>query len=157
MNICCDSADTVCNYCGSSDYATGITSNKQSCLCSGNLRWLTATKTCGCTSKTSAIVVLNDKYDCKACSGKSLLAPVIDGTKCTCAKSLVWSDTAADCTCPDVANQIYFNNLCITCDDTINAKDKKSDTACNCLVTTMKWNKVACECNDAKSFTIGSG
>ena len=156
MNICCDSTDAVCNYCGSSDYATGISANKKTCVCAGNLKWNAKGINCGCTSPNSAIVQINGKYDCKACSGKSTTTPVIEGTKCTCAKSLIWSDTAADCTCSDVPNQIYVNSLCITCDANINAKDKKSDTECNCLVSTLKWNKVACECKDSKSISIVS-
>ena len=155
MNICCDSTDTVCNYCGSSDYATGISSNKKSCVCSGNLKWLKSSY-CGCSSATAAIVQINERYDCKTCSGKFSTVPVIEGTQCTCAKSLTWSDTAADCTCPDIPNQIYVNNLCITCDATINALSKKSETECNCLVSTLKWNKVACECKDAKAISIVS-
>lgn len=105
------------------------------------------------------IVKVSEKnYKCQACGAVSKI-PIIDYTKCTCPNSLIWSDTLTDCVCPDPTIQIYSQNTCITCDATINAKDKKDATECNCLTSTLKWNKVvaACECSVANSIPIVSG
>lgn len=85
------------------------------------------------------------------------IVPVIALTQCTCASSLAWVDDATGCACPNPANQIFVNNQCITCDISISAKSKSKATECNCLVSTLKWNKVACECRDAKSIPVQTG
>jgi hypothetical protein len=85
------------------------------------------------------------------------IVPVIALTQCTCAPSLTWVDDATGCACPNSANQIFVNNQCITCDINIAAKDKKTSTECNCLVSTLKWNKVACECKDTKTIPVRNG
>lgn len=67
---------------------------------------------------------------------------------------MVWSDETATCSCPDSANQIYANKLCITCDASIYAsgKNERSGAACNCLINTMIWRGASCVCRNATAI-----